>query len=138
MSFLLDTNVISELRKPPSRMHQQVQAWSASTGGSEMYLSVITLMEIEIGVARMERRDARQGAILRAWFATVLMPRFEGRTIEVSVPIAVSAAGLQVPDPRPLADCLIAATAVVHGLTVVTRNVRDFEPLGVATLNPWA
>jgi toxin FitB len=136
--FLLDTNVISELRKVRSgKADPRVAAWSDSVDVVDLYLSVITVQELEIGVLLAERRDATQGGLLRAWFSSHVLPAFEGRILPVDVEVALRSAGLHVPDPRPVRDGLIAATALVHGMQVVTRNTIDFEPAGVRTLNPW-
>jgi predicted nucleic acid-binding protein len=102
-----------------------------------LYLSAITVQELEIGVLLAERRDPAQGAIFRAWLNGHVLPAFTGRILAVDTAVAQRSARLHVPDPRPVRDALIAATALVHGMTVVTRNVADFEPTGVSTLNPW-
>jgi len=138
VTFLLDTNVVSELRKHPDRVDPGVRAWAEVISPHLMHVSVISIMEIEIGVARAERRDPEQGKALRAWLSNQVMPAFDGRILPVDLAVARSAAARHVPDPRPERDCLIAATGDVHGLTVVTRNVADFEPLGVAVTNPWS
>lgn len=138
MTFLLDTNVVSELRKRPERADPGVHAWARARRTSELWLSVITVMEIEIGVARIERRDERQGATLRRWLERDLLPAFEGRLLPIDVPVARRAAGLHVPDPRSERDVLIAATALERGMTVVTRNVSDFASLAVDLIDPWA
>ena len=137
MSHLLDTNVISELRKPARRADAGVRAWVADHTPSELYLSAITVLEVEVGIGRIARRDPVQGERLRAWLDDELLDSFAGRILSVDVPVARRAARLHVPDPRPERDALIAATAGVHGLTVVTRNVRDFAALDVAIVNPW-
>lgn len=137
MSYLLDTNVISELRRPKQRAARPVRAWAERQITHELSVSVITVMEIEIGVARLERRDDAQGAVLRHWFDGELLEAFEGRVLPIDLDVVRQAAKLHVPDPRPERDALIAATALTHGLTVVTRNTADFEPLGVRVLNPW-
>lgn len=134
--YLIDTNVWSELRNR-GRAHPNVRAWAEAAKESECYLSVVTVFELERGVLLMERRDTRQGARLRAWFEQHVLAPFELRTLPVTTTIARLCAGLHVPDPRPERDALIAATALVHGLTVVTRNIADFEPLGVKLLDPW-
>lgn len=138
MTYLLDTNVISELRKPESRANPAVRNWARTQRTSELFLSVITVMEVEIGVGRVDKRDRPQGSILRRWLESDLLPAFAGRLLPVDVAVARRAAGLHVPDPRPERDVLIAATALEAGLTVVTRNVVDFEALGVELVDPWA
>jgi predicted nucleic acid-binding protein len=102
-----------------------------------MYLSVVSLTELEVGVLLMERRDPRQGAILRRWLEESILPSFANRLLEIDEHVARLCAGLQVPNPRPANDAYIAATAIAHGLTVVTRNVADFATTGVRFINPW-
>ena len=136
MTFLLDTNVLSELRRPDTA-HANVVAWASSVPIANIFLSVITLLEIELGALSVERRDQAQGTILRAWIDQQVVPRFESRTLPVDAAVARRCARLHVPDPGAERDALIAATALVHGLTVVTRNLADFDPTGVRTLNPW-
>jgi predicted nucleic acid-binding protein len=138
VSYLLDTNVISELRKPAQRIAEPVRSWAARQLTHELSVSVITVMEIEIGVARISRRDDRQGAVLRRWFEEEFLAAFAGRVRPIDLDVVRRAAAMHVPDPRPERDALIAATALSAGLTVVTRNTADFEPLGVPVLNPWA
>lgn len=138
MSHLLDTNVISELRKSARRADAGLRAWVADRSPSDLYLSAITVLEVEVGIGRIARRDALQGERLQAWFDNELLDSFAGRILPIDVPVARRAARLHVPDPRPERDALIAATAAVHGLTVVTRNVRDFAVLEVPVLNPWS
>jgi predicted nucleic acid-binding protein len=136
--YLLDTNVVSELRKVRlGKAEKNVAAWADSVEASNLYLSVVTVQELEIGVLLAERRDPAQGALLRTWLNTHVLPAFNGRILAVDVAVAQRSARLHVPDPRPVRDGLIAATALVHGMTVVTRNVADFEPTGAAVLNPW-
>lgn len=137
MSHLLDTNVISELRKPERRADVGVRAWVAARVSSDLYLSVITVLEVEIGIRRLARRDPAQAGRLQTWLDEGLLDAFAGRILPVDVPVARRAARLHVPDPRPERDALIAATAAVHGLTVVTRNIKDFESLDVAVVDPW-
>jgi predicted nucleic acid-binding protein len=134
--FLLDTNVVSELRKL-RRADPAVAVWADATTPASMHLSVMTLMELDIGVLRIERRDQPQGALLRRWLETKVVAQFAPRILPIDAAIAQRCAHLHVPDPRPERDALIAATALTHGLTVVTRNTVDFEPMGVAVLNPW-
>ena len=134
--FLLDTNVVSELRRP-ERADANVRAWASNTP-SELYaISVVTVLELERGILLMERRDAVQGAILRRWLQHEILTPLAARILSIDVAIARRCASLHVPDPRPERDALIAATALTHRLTVVTRNTDDFEPMGVALLNPW-
>jgi hypothetical protein len=102
-----------------------------------MFLSSVCILEMELGTLMMERRDAMQGAILRAWLEDFVLPSFAERILVVDTPVALRGAALQVPNPRSYRDVLIAATALVHGMTVVTRNVKDFKDTGVALLNPW-
>ncbi len=137
--FILDTNVISELRKAgDGKADANVVAWLSSVDAGTLYLSTITLMEIELGVLRIERRDPLQGARLRAWVDHRILPEFADRTLSVDLAVALRCAPLHVPDPRPERDAFIAATALVHGMTIVTRNVADFAPIGVPLVNPWA
>lgn len=136
--FLLDTNVIAELRKiGDGRADANVTAWLSSHDAGALFISAITVMELEIGVRRIERRDDRQGAMLRVWLADRVLPEFEGRVLPVDTAVALRCAGLHVPAPRSEQDALIAATALVHGFTVVTRNTDDFRATGAILLNPW-
>lgn len=136
--FILDTNVVSELRKIRlGRADAHVAQWADSVESVDLFLSSITVQELEIGVLLAERRDPAQGAVFRAWLDHHVLPAFAGRILPVDTAVAQRSAKLHVPDPRPVRDCLIAATALVHGMTVVTRNVADFEPCGVLLLNPW-
>jgi predicted nucleic acid-binding protein len=136
--YLLDTNVLSELRKiRAGKADRGVALWADSVDTADLYVSVITLQELEMGVLLSERRDPTQGAMLRAWLNGHVLPAFAGRILSVDTEVALRSACLNVPDPRPVRDGLIAATALVHGMTVVTRNVTDFEPTGVKLLNPW-
>jgi hypothetical protein len=136
--YLLDTNVVSELRKVKSRRaHSKVVAWNDSVAPAETFISAITVMELELGVLRIERRDPGQGSIMRGWMDERVLPAFGGRVLPIDSVVAQRCAALHVPDPRPERDAYIAATALTHGMTVVTRNVQDFELIGVATLNPW-
>lgn len=136
--FLLDTNVVSELRKVRSgKADHNVARWADSVDAATMFVSVITIQELEIGTLLAERKDAHKGALLRAWLNQHVMPAFAGRILPVDTAVAQRSATLHIPEPRPLCDALIAATALVHGLSVVTRNVLEFEPVGVALINPW-
>lgn len=134
--FLLDTNVVSELRKG-RKADPAVTNWSRRGSQTDFFLSVISILEIEYGAHRLKRRDQRQAEMFLQWLEHRLIPAFADRILVVDIAIARRAAHLHVPDPKADRDALIAATALVHGFTVVTRNVRDFEPMGVSTLNPW-
>jgi hypothetical protein len=136
--YLLDTDVVSELRKVRAgRAHPNVAAWSEAVVPGETFLSAISVLELERGVLRIERHDAAQGAVMRAWLDGHVLPAFGGRILPIDTSVACRSARLHIPDPRPERDALIAATALIHGMTVVTRNVDDFEPTGVELLNPW-
>ncbi|MCL2830592.1 MAG: type II toxin-antitoxin system VapC family toxin [Betaproteobacteria bacterium] len=136
--FLLDTNVISELRKAgDGKADPNLIAWVSDQDATGFYLSAVTLMELELGILRVERRDAVQGARLRAWMTTRVLPEFSERILPMDPVVALRCASLHVPHPRPERDAWIAATALVHGMSVVTRNVADFLPTGVDVLNPW-
>jgi predicted nucleic acid-binding protein len=136
--YLLDTNVASELRKVDvGTADPNVKAWSDALNAEAAFLSVITVLELEQGTLLMERRDPRQGAMLRAWLENRILPQFDGRILAVDLPVARRCATLHVPDPKEDRDSLIAATALVHGMTVVTRNVAHFARSGVKIFNPW-
>ena len=134
--FLLDTNVVSELRRP-DKADANVRDWAAGTQLAELFLSAVTVLEIERGILLIQRRDQMQAAILRRWLEEDVLTDFAGRIFPVDVPVARRCAALHVPDRQPERDAMIAATALVHGLTVVTRNTADFVATGVALLNPW-
>lgn len=134
--FVLDTNVVSQLRRP-ERADPKVVAWALSMPVVSFFLSAITVLELELGALLMERRDKAQGLVLRSWIDEQIMPRFEGRVLAIDAAVAQRCARLHVPNPRAERDALIAATALVHGMTVVTRNSADFELTGVRILNPW-
>jgi toxin FitB len=136
--YLLDTNVVSELRKVRlGKADKQVAAWADGIDATDLYISVITLQELEIGILLVERRDPSQGAIFRAWLDGHVLPAFTGRILAIDTAVAQRSAQLHVPNPRPIRDGLIAATALVHRMTVATRNDADFAGTGVAILNPW-
>jgi toxin FitB len=136
--YLLDTIVISELRKAgDGRADANVIAWLSNADAGTFYLSAITLMEIELGILRIERRDAAQGTRLRAWMNNHILPEFADRILPVGAAVALRCAALHVPDPCSERDAFIAATALVHGITIVTRNTADFKATAVPMLNPW-
>lgn len=134
--YLLDTNVVSELRRL-DRADENVRRWSQRTAGAELFLSAITIMEIEIGILRIERRDPPQAATLRVWLENGVLAAFGERILAIDLAVARRCAALHIPDPRSERDAMIAATALVHGMTVVTRNTADFAATGVSFLNPW-
>ena len=137
--FLLDTNVISELRKlGDGKADARVAAWVSGRDASSFYIAALTLMELEIGILRIERRDAVQGERLRTWMDRYVLPEFLERTLPVDAAVALRCARLHVPDPRAERDALIAATAIAHGMAVVTGNVVDFETTGAEVIDPWA
>jgi predicted nucleic acid-binding protein len=129
--YLLDTNVLSELRK---RRSGKIDP---AVDQVELYLSVITIMEVELGIALLERRDTRQAGVLRLWLQEKVMPAFAGRILPVDTAIALRCARLHVPDTKSERDAWIAATGLVRGLTIVTRNVVDFAGTDVTLLDPW-
>ena len=133
--FLLDTNVLSELRRP-DRADPNVASWADGADPAEFYLSAITILEIEIGTLLIQRRDEAQGIMLRNWINNQVLPGLNGRIFPVDIAVAQRCAQLHVPDPRAERDALIAATALVHHLTVVTRNTADFQSKDVDLLNP--
>ena len=138
MMFVLDTNVVSELRKVRlGKADANVVAWAQGVDAASLFVSAITIMELELGVLLIERKDAVQGAMLRAWLELQVLPEFAARTLAVDAAVAQRCARLHVPDKRGERDALIAATALVHGMTLVTRNLADFKPTGVALINPW-
>lgn len=138
MSYLLDTNVISELRKiGDGKADPEVVAWVEASDASDFYLSAITILELERGVLAVQRRDARQGSRLRTWLDDHVRPEFAGRILPIDDAVATRCAHLHIPDRRNEVDALIAATALVHNLTVATRNVRDFDGTGVIIADPW-
>ena len=138
MIYLLDSNVLSELRKMRvGKANPNVVAWAKTVDAAAFFVSTITLMELELGVLSKERKDAAQGAVLRTWLNQHILREFAERTLPVDTAVALRCARLHVSDRRAERDALIAATALVHGLTVVTRNVADFQPTGVVIVNPW-
>jgi predicted nucleic acid-binding protein len=136
--FLLDTNVVSELRKAASgKADANVVQWASSVSSSSLYISVITLMELRTGILLKERKDHEQGQLLHVWFNTKVLPAFENRVIPIDTEVALKCSSLHVPDRRSDRDTFIAASAIVHGMTVVTRNVKDFAGVKADILNPW-
>ncbi len=135
--YLLDTNVIAELRKARrGKANKAVTEWAASVAPPCSF-SAITILELEIGILLIERRDKAQGSLLRNWMDNQVLTAFAGRVLAIDTAVVMRCAKLHVPRPRADRDALIAATALTHGMTVVTRNVADFKPTGVPILNPW-
>ncbi len=134
--FILDTNVISELRQGKPNQSPEVRRWAGDQSASRLFLSAITILELEKGILALERRTPPQGSALRAWM-TGLRTAFAGRILAFTDRAATLCAALHVPDPRSERDAMIAATALEHGFTVVTRNTQDFANTGVTLLNPW-
>ena len=134
--YILDTNVVSELRKG-KKADRNVRVWAQTLPAASLYLSVVSILELEVGILLVERRDPKQGGILRAWMDGHVLPSFSGRILAIDTVVAQRCAALHVPNPRSDRDALIAATALVHSMTVVSRNVTHFQPTGVAVVNPW-
>ena len=138
MTYLLDTNVVSELRNiGVGKADSNVVAWVGRKDSTAFFISAITILELERGILGVQRRDERQGARLRTWLDSHVRPEFSGRIIAIDDAVATRCAHLQIPDRRNEVDALIAATALIHGLTVVTRNVKDFEGSGAIIVDPW-
>ncbi len=138
MMYLLDTNVISELRKGKSgRADGNVIKWAVDKDANALYISVITLLEIKTGILQVARKDPDQANMLSDWLQSHVVPAFSNRVLSIDTAVALKCAELHVPDPRSDRDALIAATGLVHGMTIVTRNVADFNATGVDIINPW-
>ena len=136
--YLLDTNIVSELRKcSAGKGNTGVCDWATTVNASELYISAITLLEIEMGILMVERKDPQQGEMLRIWMNQRLLPAFDKRVLALDSPVALACARLHIPDPKSERDAMIAATAIVHKMIVVTRNVKNFEKTSVQLLNPW-
>ena len=136
MTYLLDTNVVSELRRT-DRCDPRVRAWADGVAVEPFHLSVISILEIELGIRALERRDRAQAEILRAWLERRVLPQFDGRLLAVDLAVARRCAQLHVPNRLPERDAFIAATALTHNLVLVTRNTKDFQVTGASLLNPW-
>jgi len=134
--YILDTNVVSELRKG-KKADRNVRKWAQELPAASLYLSAISILELELGILLVERRDQKQGVVLRTWMDKHVMPTFAGRVLPIDTEVAQRCAALHVPDPRSDRDALIAATALVHGMTVATRNVSHFQRMGVGIVDPW-
>lgn len=134
--YLLDTNVVSEIRKG-IKGDINVLNWARSVSASSLFLSVISILEIEAGILKKERKDPTQAAMLRSWLDSHVLPTFSNRILNIDVAVALRCAKLHIPDPHSERDALISATALVHGLILVTRNIKDFKEIGLELLNPW-
>lgn len=138
MKYLLDTNVVSELRKVgDGKADPNVTAWISAQDARDLYISAVTILELERGILGIQRRDVTQGSRLRVWMDSRVRPEFSERILPIDDAIATRCAHLRVPDRRNEADAIIAATALVHGLVVVTRNIQDFQTTGVVLVDPW-
>ncbi|WP_250657819.1 type II toxin-antitoxin system VapC family toxin [Alkalimarinus coralli] len=136
--YLLDTNVVSELRKVKSgKADKNVENWSFQVDPQLLYVSSIVIHELELGILLAERSDPTKGQVLRKWMNDFVLPAFEGRILPVDKDVALVSAKYHVPDPKPYRDTLIAATTIVHDMAIVTRNVDDFNLDGLKVLNPW-
>ena len=136
--YLLDTNVVSELRKSADgRINKGVQSWAEAIFPELMFISAITVLELEIGVLQIERRDKKQGAVLRRWLNQNVLPAFSERVLSVDLAVAQRCASLHVPNPKSERDAMIAASAIESRMTIVTRNVSDFSQSGVKVFDPW-
>lgn len=136
MSYLVDTNVISELRKGP-RCDASVAAWWSSVAAEDIYLSVLTIGEIRKGIENIRRRDGRSAESLERWLRSIIVDHAE-RILPIELDTVEEWGRMNAPDPLPVIDSLMAATAKVQSLTLVTRNLPDIARTGVAALNPWS
>lgn len=138
MNFILDTNVVSELRKAgDGRVNSNVLLWMAQRDRATLFVSVIIILELERGVLQLERHDPSQDGLLATWMERHVRPAFADRILAIDDAVATRCAGLHIPDPRNQADALIAATGLVLGMTVVTAHAKDFVSTGVQVIDPW-
>lgn len=135
MKYVLDTNVVSALRV--RGRNRPVELWAASVPLADQFVTATTVAEIERGVIAKERSDPGQGAVLRRWFDEHVLPAFADRVLPFDLPAARILAAYRVPEHSPFDDALIAAVAQSAQMTIATRNIKHFEPLGVRCLNPW-
>lgn len=136
--YILDTNVVSELRKAATnKANLGVLKWATSVHAGELFISVISVMEIDMGILAMERKDKAQGKKLRTWFEQQVLPEFDGRILNIDYNVVRACAKLHIPDRKSERDALIAATALTHSMTVVTSNTEDFKNTGVLLIDPW-
>ena len=137
--YVLDTNVVSEIRKiGAGRADPNVASWVGAVAIEATYISVLTVYELELGIIRLEHRDPASGAVLRRWLDDDVRMAFDGRILGIDSTVARRAADLQLPRSVPVVDALIGATALVHGMAVVTRNVAHFTRFaGLEVMDPW-
>jgi len=136
--YLLDTNVLSELRKAGSgRAEPNVISWAKDKSTTSLFISAITILEIEMGILQIERKDPRQAAIYNTWLNSHVLKAFSDRVLSFDTSSALKCAQLHVPNPKSERDAMIASTSIVHGLTLVTRNEKDFKHIDVDVMNPW-
>jgi hypothetical protein len=135
--YLLDTNVISEIRKHKSKIDTNVSNWASKNNSIEMFTSVICVSELHTGILKLENKEPPQGTAIRTWFDDQFIPDFKDRILDIDLDVAKIAAELQASGPKSFSDCLIASTAIQHNLTLVTRNVKDFRNINVKIFNPW-
>ena len=136
--YLLDTNVISELRKAGSnKADANVIQWAKDKSTTSLFISTITVLEIDMGVLQIERKDPKQAVIYRTWLNSHVLKAFCDRLLLFDTSVALKCAQLHVPNPTSARDAMIAATSIIHGLTLVTRNEKDFKHMGIDVVNPW-
>lgn len=136
--FLLDTNVIFELRKASTnKAEKNVVEWATQQSVGSMFISAISILEIEMGILQKERKDPAQAAILRTWLNSHVLKAFSDRILPLDTSVAIQCAKLHVPNPKSERDAMIGATAKVHGMTLITRNIKDFRHMDLNIFNPW-
>lgn len=136
--YLLDTNIVSEMRKYHNQtIDPNVAAWLKNIAPEQTFLSAISIMELRVGVLSKLRKDPKQGEALQHWYEHYVLPTYSGRILSVTPHIAAHCAELHIPNRRPFSDSYLAATALVHNFTLVTRNVKDFQGLKLRLINPF-